>query len=58
MNNATTEYPYNDDDDNKSIDIQEEEEVKEKSVDIAKNYKLISNNNYYDIILFIYIAQK
>ena len=57
MSNVTTAHPYNDTDDNKSSDVQEEE-VKEKSTDVANNHKLTSNNNNYNVMLFIYIAHK
>ena len=45
-------------DDNKSSNIQEEEHMKEKSADVANNYKLMSNDNNHNAMLFIHVACK
>ena len=56
MNNAATAHFYNDADHNESSDVQEEEEMKEKNADIANNYKLMSNDAYYNVMLCVHIS--
>ena len=59
MNNETVTCPHNDTDDNKSSDVQEEEEkVKEKIIDMDNNHKFMSNDSNHNVMLFAYISCK